>query len=567
MIIFQKIKYKNILSTGNTFTILDLNKYKSTLILGDNGSGKSTFLDALSFGLYGRPFRKINKPQLINSINGKNLLVEIEFKIGKHQYLIRRGIKPNIFEIHQNGKLIDQDASSYDYQDYLEKHILKLTHKSFSQIVVLGSSTFVPFMQLTANHRREVIEDLLDLQVFSTMNILLKEKIQENEDILKQCNYKLDVIKEKIKLTKQHIVELNADKKIRIENTKQQIGENHAQIQDLQEQISVYNEEIDALKNQIKDQDNIQQQLNKLNNVELELKNNIKELQLQIDFFNENDQCPTCRQDIDKDFKQSELENKNHKFKKTSDNLDKAGQLINKCNEQLSAINDVQKQIQNIQTSISENTWQIENLQNINNKLSDEISKNTNVEIDNTHLEKFNSELKLGEKAKQSLSNKRNTLQVISVILKDTGIKTKIIKQYIPIMNKLINKHLAAMEFFVQFELDEAFNETIKSRYRDDFTYASFSEGEKMRIDLALLFTWRSIARIRNSTSTNLLIMDEVFDSSLDDTGTDEFMKILNELTSDNNSYIISHRGDQLIDKFDNTIRFKKIKNFSQIIG
>ena len=569
MIIFKTLKWKNFLSTGDTWTELDLERHKSTLVVGDNGAGKSTFLDALSYGLYGKPFRRINKPQLINAINRKALEVEVNFKVGKHSYVIKRGMKPSKFEIYQNGKMINQDAAARDYQDYLEKQILKLTHKSFSQIVVLGSSTFVPFMQLSAMHRREVIEDLLDLQIFSIMNTLLKDKVTDNDENLKKCDNLLGLIDAKIKLTQEHIADMQADNVKKINDTKVQIKENNAEIKALKGLAMGFQEKVDVLTKSIEDLNTIKDRYEKLKTIRIKLSSKLKDYQSEITFFEDHDNCPTCNQDIDEQFKCDTVKSKEDQLEETRVGIEKLQQELEVAESRISEISSVQSEIQINQSSITEKTWQVNNLQDTNQKLTRDIENLSDVKTsknkDVKQLAKFNDEKEAGERAKITLVNDRNTLSIISFILKDTGIKTRIIKQYVPIMNKLINKYLAAMDFFVQFELDEGFNETIKSRYRDEFSYASFSEGEKMRIDLALLFTWRAVAKIRNSASTNLLIMDEVFDSSLDTSGTDEFLKILNELTSDTNVFIISHKGDQLIDKFNNVVRFEKYKNFSRI--
>lgn len=569
MIVFKTLKWKNFLSTGDVWTELDLERHKSTLVVGDNGAGKSTFLDALSYGLYGKPFRRINKPQLINAINRKALEVEVTFQVGKHRYIIKRGMKPNKFEIYQNGKMINQDAAARDYQDYLEKQILKLTHKSFSQIVVLGSSTFVPFMQLSAMHRREVIEDLLDLQIFSIMNNLLKDRITENDENLRKCDNILNIINEKIKLTQEHIADIQADNVKKISDTKLLIKENNAEIKALKGLAIGFQDKVDSLTKSIDDLNNVKERYEKLKTLRVKLNSKLQDYQNEISFFEDHDNCPTCNQDIDEQFKCDTVKSKEDKLTETTAGIEKLQQELDAAESRISEISSIQAEIQTNQASITEKTWQVNNLQNTNQKLVQDIEalsdtkKSKNKE--EKQLKKFNDEKEAGERAKISLVNDRNTLSIISFILKDTGIKTRIIKQYVPIMNKLINKYLAAMDFFVQFELDEGFNETIKSRYRDEFSYASFSEGEKMRIDLALLFTWRAVAKIRNSASTNLLIMDEVFDSSLDTAGTDEFLKILNELTSDTNVFIISHKGDQLIDKFNNVVKFEKYKNFSRI--
>jgi DNA repair exonuclease SbcCD ATPase subunit len=569
MIIFKTLKWKNFLSTGDTWTELDLERHKSTLVVGDNGAGKSTFLDALSYGLYGKPFRRINKPQLINAINKKSLEVEVYFKVGKHSYVIKRGMKPSKFEIYQNGKMINQDAAARDYQDYLEKQILKLTHKSFSQIVVLGSSTFVPFMQLSAMHRREVIEDLLDLQIFSTMNTLLKDRIADNDDNLKKCDNLLGLIEAKIKLTEEHIADIQADNVKKINDTKVQIKENNAEIKALKGLSMGFQEKVEVLTKSINDLNTIKDRYEKLKTIRVKLSSKLKDYQSEIAFFEDHDNCPTCNQDIDEQFKCDTVKSKEDQLEETRVGIEKLQEELEIAENRISEISSIQAEIQINQSSITEKNWQVNNLQDTNQKLTQDIENlsdtKTSKNKDVKQLAKFNGEKEAGERAKITLVNDRNTLSIISFILKDTGIKTRIIKQYVPIMNKLINKYLAAMDFFVQFELDEGFNETIKSRYRDEFSYASFSEGEKMRIDLALLFTWRAVAKIRNSASTNLLIMDEVFDSSLDTSGTDEFLKILNELTSDTNVFIISHKGDQLIDKFNNVVKFEKYKNFSRI--
>lgn len=569
MIVFKSIRWKNFLSTGNTFTSMPLDTAKATLVVGDNGAGKSTFLDALSFALYNKPFRKVNKAQLINSINKKDCVVEVEFQVGKHKYVIKRGIKPSIFEIWQNGMMINQDAASKDYQEFLEKQILKLNHKSFSQIVVLGSSTFVPFMQLQSMHRREVIEDLLDLQIFSVMNNLLKERINENESNVKENDYNIKLLNEKISLVTQHIQSLEEDNKKKIDINKAKISENNGEIKALKGSVSNINQEIDTLKQQVTALETLKNKFEKYKEIGVKLSSKLKSYQTDIKFYEDHDNCPTCNQNIDEQFKCDTVKERQNKLEEGQKGIEQLYAEMKEVEEQIKVINDTQLEIQNKLTLVSEKQWTINTLNRATQSLMEEneqlssVKKTKSKEI--KQLETFQKDLETSNLSKIDLINDRNTLQIVSFILKDTGIKTRIIKQYVPIMNKLINKYLAAMDFFVQFELDENFNETIKSRYRDDFSYASFSEGEKMRIDLSLLFTWRAIAKIRNSASTNLLIMDEVFDSSLDSAGTDEFLKILNELTSDTNVFIISHKGDTLFDKFTNIIKFEKFKSFSRI--
>lgn len=569
MIIFKTLKWKNFLSTGNQFTELSLDTHQASLVVGDNGAGKSTFLDALSYALYGKPFRKINKPQLINTINRKDLKVEVAFQIGQHNYLVKRGMKPNLFEIWQNGQMINQDAAARDYQDFLEKQILKLNHKSFSQIVVLGSSTFVPFMQLPSMHRREVIEDLLDLQIFSVMNNLLKDKISENEDLIRKCDYNIGIVQEKINLTRAHIEELEADNNNKIADLRSKLKLNNGEINALKGTITETTTKIDQLRNSISDLEKIKNKHQELQQYRVQLISKLQSFSDEVSFFENHDNCPTCKQHIDESFKCDTVQERTEKMEELHAGIQKLQEETEKTEKKLELIYNTQNEISTLQNNVAQNNWAINTLNDSNRNINDEIESLSNPKKaktkDKSNLEKFENELEAGQRARIKLSNDKNSLTIAAMILKDTGIKTRIIKQYVPIMNKLINKYLAAMDFFVQFELDENFNETIKSRFRDEFSYASFSEGEKMRIDLALLFTWRAVAKIRNSASTNLLIMDEVFDSSLDSAGTDEFLKILNELTADTNVFIISHKGDQLFDKFANIIRFEKVKSFSRI--
>jgi DNA repair exonuclease SbcCD ATPase subunit len=571
MITFKYIRWKNFLSTGNTWTEVNLLKNKSTLIVGENGAGKSTILDALSYALYAKPFRKINKNQLINSINSKGAEVEVEFSISTNNYKIIRGIKkygsPK-FEVYKNDELINQDASARDYQDVVEKNILKLNHKSFSQIVVLGSSTFVPFMQLSSQHRREVIEDLLDIQIFSTMNTLLKEKVATNKNKLMDVDYAINLAEEKISMQENYISQLKQNNEKRINDGKIKIAKADTQKKNHTDQIVTLQEEVERLQSEKADIDKVKTKKKKLEQFEYKMQDKISKLSQEIDFYGNHDDCPTCKQNIEEDFKCDIMDKKQKVLDETNTGFNLLKEEYAKIEERLQAIQNTIEQINNIQTEISSHNSQINALNQLIESIKEDI-ETSNVpkqsDTEKVKLGELNDELDNYHQEKESLTNDKGVLDVASLILKDSGIKTRIIKQYVPIMNKLVNKYLASMDFFVQFELDENFNETIKSRYRDEFSYASFSEGEKMRIDLALLFTWRAIAKLRNSASTNLLIMDEVFDSSLDTTGTEEFLKILNDLTSDANIFIISHKGDQLMDKFHNTIRFEKVKNFSRI--
>ena len=569
MITFKCIRWKNFLSTGNDFTQINFLKSKSTLVVGENGAGKSTMLDALSFGLYGKAFRNINKPQLMNSITGKGLVVEVEFSIGKRNYLVRRGMKPHVFEIFSDGTLLNQSADVREYQDILETQILKLNHRSFSQIVVLGSANFVPFMQLPAAHRREVIEDLLDIQIFSTMNNILKEKLQANKAAIIDNNSEIRLLEQKIDLNKKHLEELKKNNEELIAEKNNKINETLKAIESIQFDIDTEQSEIASIETKVVDEQKIKKKLKKYLDVQKELQFKFKEIQQHVSFLHDNENCPACTQIISEDFKKENINTKNEKAKQIEEAIAKMQTDIDSIEEEVSRIealvgeiNAINVKIKSLQTkkqmyerNLSELNAEKENLKNKREKL---ITDSADM---NTYLKELDVQVKL----KETLANDKAVLEVAANLLKDGGIKTKIIKQYVPIINKLINKYLAAMDFFVQFELNDQFEEKIKSRFRDEFSYASFSEGEKMRIDLALLFTWRAVAKLRNSASTNLLIMDEVFDSSLDANGTDEFLKILQNLTSDTNVFIISHKGDQLYDKFHSVIKFEKHKNFSRI--
>ena len=569
MILFKTIRWQNMLSTGNQFTEVALDRSKSTLIVGENGAGKSTILDALSFALYGKPFRNINKPQLLNSMTQKNLVVECEFMVGSKHFRVKRGIKPQIFEIYQNGEMINQNSSARDYQEYLEKSILKLSFKSFGQIVILGSANYLPFMQLPAHARREVIEDLLDIQIFTTMNNLLKEKIVTNKAAITDTDYQINLIENKIELTQKHIDSLKTNNDHLIKQKQDLIYEICERVSQAEADILLQNIQLENKSNEISDAEKVNARLTKLVELENQLETKVRNLRKEINFYHDNDSCPTCRQGIDHDFKNETIDDRVNKKQEVTDALVKIEDEILAINKRVNQISEINKEITTINTRITELNSDIRSWNSSIRTLETEIDnleKNTGV-IDESKedLSVLNSQLGVQQKYKEELANERQVIEVAGVLLKDSGIKTRIIKQYVPVMNKLINKYLAAMDFFVQFELDENFNEKIKSRFRDEFSYASFSEGEKMRIDLALMFTWRAIAKLRNSASTNLLIMDEVFDSSLDVGGTEEFLKILEGLTAETNTFIISHKGDQLFDKFHSVIKFEKHANFSRI--
>lgn len=574
MILFKYIRWKNILSTGNSWTEIKLNKSKSTLIVGENGSGKSTILDALSWSLYGKAFRKVNKVQMINSINGKGAEVQVEFMIGKDNYQVNRTIKKygsSMFEILKNGKLVDQAANSRDYQEHLERQILKMNHRSFCQIVVLGSATFMPFMQLSAQHRREVIEDLLDIEIFTTMNTLLKEKVSTNKDSLQQVVYDTDILNEKIDLQNQYLKTVKDDNDKRIQQHHDKIEKSRSEIRDYEQQIEELNTQVHNLSEQIADKDSVSKKKKKIEQLEYKLKDKIASLEKEIQFYDNHDNCPTCKQDIDHEFKCSTVDSKNSTLVETSSGFEQLQEEYQKVTERMEQISDIQQQVNDLLNEINSNNSHINAINQMIGSIQKDIDQLQSEDQDTSELsgklDELNQQLEACQTRREELTTEKSVLDIAQLILKDSGIKTKIIKQYVPVMNKLINKYLAAMDFFVQFELDENFNETIKSRFRDEFSYASFSEGEKMRIDLALLFTWRAIAKLRNSVSTNLLIMDEVFDSSLDNTGTEEFLKILNTLVDDANIFIISHKGDQLYDKFHSVIKFEKVKNFSRMVA
>lgn len=567
MIRFTKLRWKNFLSTGNVFTEIDLSSKSTTLIVGTNGAGKSTILDALTFALFGKPFRKINKPQLINSITQKNCLVEVEFSVGTQQYKIVRGIKPSVFEVYQNGSLLNQSAEMKDYQELLEKQILKVNQKSFCQVVVLGSATFQPFMQLPGGQRREIIEDLLELNIFTVMNSLLKDKVQHNTSLINDCINDRKIIESKIEMTEEHIKDLQKNNETVIKQKKILIEKLNKQIAEYKNKLETINNEISVLKNNINDEESVSKKINKLSQLKHQINAKSKVLKDNIDFFNKNESCPTCGQDIEESFKHNCINENETKLSEIENGLQKLSVEYDSTNQRLNEIIEVTNNLRNleietieIKTSINSLTKQIEQSnQEINN-----ISEfNSDTSSDNKIVE-YNKELKKLEKKHSELLEDKNIYLAASVLLKDTGIKSRIIKQYIPVINKLINKYLSSMDFFVSFELDENFNETIKSRYRDNFTYASFSEGEKQKIDLALLFTWRAVAKLRNSINTNLLIMDEVFDSSLDHNATDYLTNIIYDVAKNNNVFIISHK-EHMNEKFSNVLRFKKVKNFSQL--
>ena len=568
MIYFKKVRWKNLLSTGNTFIEVDLSGKHTTLIVGDNGSGKSTMLDALCFGLFNKPFRDIKKDQLVNTINMGGTEVEVEFSIGKNEYLIRRGIKPNIFEIYLNDNLVSQDATIQDYQKYLEQNILKINYRSFTQVVILGSSSFVPFMQLKTAHRKEVVEDILDIKVFSTMNLLVKQKQKEMETEIKDIEKEVEHLKEKIDIQEKHITEAQKQQQSTIDEYKDKVEKNNNTIKEYSTKIEEIQSNIKEQKDKIVDEDSVKKNLKKLENFELTIENKVSKKKKDIKFYSEKDECPTCKQDIDSEFKTSMIDEGTKKLSELETALEQLNKEVTGKQRRLEEITTEYEKIKLKEIEIAKYNQSITELNNFNTKINLDIERIVNSSKDVSEaqgtLKIYNENLQEKDNKKIESLEELDYIQAAKQMLQDSGIKTKIIKMYLPIMNQLINKYLQSMDFFVNFKLDGEFNETIKSRYRDDFSYTSFSEGEKMRIDLALLFTWRSIAKMKNSVATNLLILDEIFDSSLDITGTDDFLKIIHAL-KDENIFIISHKTDMLVDKFSNVIKVEKYNNFTRL--
>ena len=568
MINFKYVRWKNFLSTGNQFIEIQLDKNPTTLIIGENGAGKSTILDALCFGLFGKPFRTISKNQLVNSVNNSSTSVEVEFTIGTRHYKVIRNIKPNKFEIYQNDKLMSLEANVRDYQKILEQQILKLNYRSFTQVVILGSSTFVPFMQLRSTHRREVVEEILDIQIFSTMNVLLKQKMKSIVEELREIEYQYDIISEKISLQENYIDDIQKNKDDIIKEKESAFNTNKYHIREKTEEIESLEGDSKLLADDLIGEEQNKEKRSKLKDISVTLNDKFDRNRKMIFFLKDNDDCPTCKQHIDETFKSETIKEKNEQQKELSKGLTKLHEQLERLDTYVDTHRAARKFIRENDIEIAKLKSSVTELEKFNAKLQQEINiltSGTVSEDDTKKLDRYKrDEIKI-ERQKSDLKDEKSYLDAIKVILQDTGIKTKIIKQYLPVMNNLINKYLTSMEFYVNFTLNENFEETIKSRYRDEFTYSSFSEGEKMRIDLSLLFTWRAIAKMKNSANTNLLILDEIFDSSLDGTGTDEFLKILNTL-GDENVFVISHKQDVLADKFKSTIKFEKEKNFSHVV-
>ena len=564
---FRQVRYKNILSTGNVFTKIDLDRSTSTLISGTNGAGKSTLLDAIAFGLYGKPFRKINKGQLMNSINKKELLVEIDFSVGGAEYTVRRGMKPNLFEIIKNGKLVDQDAAVKDYQAYLESSILGINYKSFNQIVVLGSATYVPFMELPASTRRDIIEDLLDIQVFSTMNLLAKDRIVENRTGLTENSYQTELVEQRIDSAKDHNESIRKIRKVEVEKIREKMQVHIEKIESCKTIIEGIEVQIDDLYSQISDKADIDKKIKEATDIRRDLGQNLRNFVKDLNFYHDNDNCPVCKQGIEHDFKEAVVKEKEDKKIKIESGMVEIDKRIEEYQRRFADITEVESQVQNKNLEIKENRSEIRIAKNALLSYKGDLDKAEQQveEVDTSKLKGFENELKglVGERTE--MLDHQSVLSVLSNILKDGGIKARIIAQYIPVMNKLINKYLGAFDLFVDFRLDENFNEVIKSRFRDTFSYASFSEGEKLRITLSIMLAWRSVAKLRNSVSTNLLLLDETLDGAMDGAGIDSLIETLHNLNADDNIFVISHRGDQFGDKFTSHVKFNKVKNFSEI--
>ena len=569
MIVFKAVTWKNFLSTGNTPIEIALNNSPSTLIIGDNGSGKSTVLDALTFGLFGKPFRRIKKDQLVNSVNGRDCTVEIYFDIGKRRYLVIRGIKPTRFEIYMDGKLLNQDASAKDYQKQLENNILKLNHRSFTQVVILGSSSFIPFMQLTAAARREVVEEILDIKVFSLMNSILKQRIKNNKESSRDIKYENDMLQHKVTLQENKISESKEKSKTSLTALEKKMKKNADDMKKLEDEVIILKGLVSEWEKDILPKhEKVDEDRTELNKIKYRMNHKSSKAEQEIAFFKDNDNCPTCEQHIDEEFKEKAIEERTNKMVTSACTMVSLDAQLTEMDSRIDLYEKIEKDKREHEVNIAKKNTSVDSIVNFNEDVQGQINDiqtaGSLLEEDKIRLQDYREDSKRIKKEKEKIQDQANYLNIAKQLLQDSGIKTKIIKKYLPIMNKLVNSYLNQLEFQVKFELDEQFNEKIKSRYRDEFAYANFSEGEKMRIDLALLFTWRQIAKMKNSTNTNLLILDEIFDSSLDMNGTDEFLKILSTLSNEN-IFLISHKSDLNVDKFDSLIRFEKVQNFTKV--
>ena len=568
MIIFHNITWKNFLSTGNTPISVNLAEKPTTLIIGTNGSGKSTLLDAICFALFNKPFRIIKKDQMVNTINNADTIVEVYFSIGPKKYKVRRGIKPNIFEIYQDGILLNQDASSIDYQKYLEQNIMKLNYRSFCQVVILGSSSYEPFMKMRASYRRDVIEEILDIKVFASMNILLRGRQQELAKEITTLRHNVDLIENKVELQEQHYNELSKRDTDQISLKQKDIEKAQQDKRDYMFRIESLNKEITKNQLKITDKTKVSTKMTQLQKLEAKIDQNLKTHKKALKFFEENTSCPVCTQEIQSDFRQKKVNEEKEQVSKLQDGYKKLLSEITKHEEKISELDTVSDRIRGIETNVAKLNTSIDELKRYSDRLEDEIEKLRVEDVSGLNIKeeiaKLKQELVVTKEQRDQVIDDKKYVDVLRQIVDDSGARAQIIKKYLPVMNTLINQYLQSMDFFVSFHLDEEFKETVKSRHMDTFNYNNFSEGEKMRIDLALLFTWRSIAKMKNSVNTNLLILDEIFDSSLDGQGTDDFFKIIKTLTKEN-IYIISHKGDIMFDKFTNIIKFEKYQNFTRI--
>jgi len=568
MILFKRLTYKNFLSTGNVPIVVNLDMSQTTLIVGTNGSGKSTLLDALCFALFNRPFRIIKKEQMVNTINNGDCVVEVDFEVGTKKFKVRRGIKPNIFEIFCDGKKLNQDANNIDYQKYLEQNIMKLNYRSFIQVVLLGSSSYEPFMKMKPRYRREVVEEILDIRVFGLMDLILRSQQSDLQKKLTEVRHQCELIKTKYETEAKYLKTLEtkgSDNQAVVQN---RLEENNKNKIEYETKLQKLNEEIAISQNELQGKEEVETKLNQLNKLETKIETNISTHKKTLDFFKDNDNCPVCTQQIDQDFKGKKCEEEHGTISKLESGLVQLVEEISKHEQKVSTFSKVSNKISNMNLDLAKITSSLESLKSHSDQIQLDINNFNNKDVDiesiKLELEKMSADLGVADANLTDVQEEKGYVDVLREILNDKGAKAQIIRKYVPIMNSLINKYLQAMDFYISFNLDEEFNETVKSRFRDTFNYNNFSEGEKMRIDLALLFTWRDIARMKNSTNTNLLILDEIFDSSLDGQGMDDFFKIIKQFEKEN-IFIISHKGDILFDKFTNIIKFEKVQNFTQL--
>ena len=569
MIVFKKIKYKNFLSTGNTPIEIDLKRSPTTLIIGQNGSGKSTLLDALCWALFNKPFRIIKKEQMINTINQSDCEVEIDFDVGMKQYKVKRSVKPNLFEIYCDGQLIDQNASNIDYQKYLEHNIMKLNYRSFIQVVILGSSSYEPFMKMKARYRRDVVEEILDVKVFTQMDLILRDQQGQLSKEILDVRHKCDLIETKYETEMKHFNTLSDLNTNDIDVKKDQLEKNKKANEDYKLKVEDLNKQIDSFKEELEGKEEADSKLKQLLKMETKIEHNLHSHKKNLDFFQENDNCPTCTQKLEPEFRGEKIAYEKGKITVLEDGMQKLNGEVVKMEEKVNHFGAISKKLSDLYVDIAKVNTSLTELNSYSNRIHEEILQLENKQTDSkkiaTDLQQLKDELEKTKIERDKITNEKKYVDVLREVLSDKGARGHIIKKYIPIINGLINQYLQAMDFFVSFHLDEEFNETVKSRHRDTFNYNSFSEGEKLRIDLALLFTWRTIAKMKNSVNTNLLILDEIFDSSLDTQGTDDFFKIISKLNNEN-VFIISHKGDIMFDKFTNMIKFEKYKNFTRMV-